>query len=72
MQLNTAITKMEAIKAEYEAALPYHRRRVVCPECGTEYIRKETECEEIKAMKKMCECRADGKVMDAERRKLNA
>lgn len=67
MKLETAIEKMNALKAAYEAELPYHRRRVICTKCGKEYERRETECEEIADMVKMCECRADGKVMDAER-----
>lgn len=69
MKLETAIEKMNALKAAYEAELPYHRRRVICTKCGKEYERRETESEYIADLVKVCACKADGKVMDAERRK---
>jgi len=68
MKLETAIEKMNALKAAYEAELPYHRRRVICTKCGAEYERRETESEYITDLVKVCTCKADGKVMDAERR----
>lgn len=67
MKLETAIEKMNALKAAYEAELPYHRRRVICTKCGKEYERRETESEYIADLVKVCTCKADGKVMDAER-----
>lgn len=67
MKLETAIEKMNALKAAYEAELPYHRRRVICTECGKEYERRETESEYITDLVKVCTCKADGKIMDAER-----
>ena len=69
MKLETAIEKMNALKAAYEAEMPYHRRRVICTECGKEYERRETESEYITDLVKVCTCKADGKIMDAERRK---
>lgn len=67
MKLETAIEKMNALKAAYEAELPYHRRRVICTKCGKEYERRETESEYIADLVKVCTCKADGKIMDAER-----
>ncbi len=66
MKINTVIKKMNALKEDYENALPYHRRKVVCTECGTEYARQETESDFIADMVKMCDCKADGEIRDLE------
>lgn len=62
-----ALDLMQALKEQYIEALPYYRRRVVCTECGAEYERRETDNEYIVDLVKVCSCKADGKIMDAER-----
>jgi|LSQX01.1.fsa_nt_gb hypothetical protein len=63
--LANRISKSRSKYIELTQAL---KQTVICTACGKEYMQKKTGRSDIGDRVKMCDCLADGKIIDLERR----